>query len=91
MTKHPAENTLKAFAAGRLPDLDMDRIGEHVQECEFCADRVDKLSSIIEPLAAQLGAKLLRRLPPEQAAFRAGAPRAPAEWHGQPRHGCRLA
>ena len=66
MTKHPAENTLKAFAAGRLPDLDMDRIGEHVQECEFCADRVDKLSSIIEPLAAQLGAKLLRRLPPEQ-------------------------
>jgi hypothetical protein len=67
-TVHPDAAILELFAAGRLRSSEMDRIGEHLEECWQCLDVLERLPE--DPMLKILRAHAARidRSPPEPGA-----------------------
>lgn len=50
MTGHPNDDTLRHFAAGSLPSVDLFEVDDHLSVCDTCRTRVARLAGAVEAI-----------------------------------------
>jgi eukaryotic-like serine/threonine-protein kinase len=73
---HPDETSLRAFAAGALPEEDLNAVAEHVGQCKRCRERVDEFGARDDFVERLQAASASMSETPERAGERRGAARA---------------